>query len=58
MESDLQNLSEDLNLRRRKLESVIEESAEERKLLQKKRDQNIKNIDQNTLKLYLSLIHI
>ena len=51
MESELQNLSEDLSVRRRKLESVIEESAEERKLLQKIRDQNIKGIDQNTLKI-------
>ena len=56
MESELQNLSEDLNVRRRKLESVIEESAEERKLLQEKRDQNIKDIDQNTLKIYNRVI--
>ena len=39
MESELQNLSEDLNVRRKKLESVIEESAEEKTLLQKERDQ-------------------
>ena len=56
MESELENLSEDLDLRRRKLESVIEESAEERKLLQKKRDNNIKDIDQNTLKIYNRVI--
>ncbi len=56
MESELQNLSEDLNVRRKKLESVIEESAEEKTLLQKERDQKIKNIDQNTLKIYNRVI--
>ena len=52
MESELESLSENLNVRRKKLESVIEESAEEKNLLQKQRDQNIKDIDQNTLKIY------
>ena len=52
MESDLQSLSENLDFRRKKLESVIEESAEEKNALQKQRDQNIKDIDQNTLKVY------
>ena len=52
MESDLQSLSENLDFRRKKLESVIEESAEEKDALQKQRDQNIKDIDQNTLKVY------
>ena len=56
MESDLQSLSENLDVRRKKLESVIEESAEE-KTLQKQRDQNIKDIDQNTLKVYRVIEH-
>ena len=52
MESDLQSLSENLDINRKKLKSVIEESAEEKNSLQKQRDQNIKKIDQNTLKAY------
>ena len=56
MESQLQSLSEDLSVRRKKLESVIEESAEEKNSLQKQRDQNVKEIDQNTLKVYNKVI--
>ena len=56
MESELQSLSENLNVRRKKLESVIEESAEEKSLLQKERDQNIKDIDQNMLEIYNTVI--
>ena len=56
MESELESLSENLNVRRKKLESVIEESAEEKNLLQKQRDQNIKDIDQNILKVYDQVI--
>ena len=52
MESELKSLSESLSVRRKKLESVIEESAEEKNSLQKQRDQNIKDIDQNTLRAY------
>ena len=40
----------------KKLESVIEESAEEKSLLQKERDQNIKDIDQNMLEIYNRVI--
>ena len=56
MESELESLSENLHVRRKKLESVIEESAEEKNALQKQRDQNIKDIDQNTLKVYNRVI--
>ena len=56
MESELQSLSENLNVRRKKLESVIEESAEEKSLLQEERDQNIKDIDQNMLEVYNRVI--
>ena len=56
MESELQSLSENLVVRRKKLESVIEESAEEKSLLQKERDQNIKDIDQNMLEIYNRVI--
>ena len=56
MESELQSLSENLNIRRKKLETVIEESAEEKSLLHKERDQNIKDIDQNILKTYNRVI--
>ena len=52
MESELQSLSKDLTIRREKLQSVIEESAEEKNALQKQRNQNIKDIDKNTLKVY------
>ena len=51
-ESELQSLSKDLTIRREKLQSVIEESAEEKNTLQKQRNQNIKDIDKNTLKVY------
>ena len=56
MESELQSLSENLSVRRKKLESVIEESAEEKSLLQEERDQNIKDIDQNMLEVYNRVI--
>ena len=56
MESELQNLSEDLNVRRKKLESVIEESAEERNYSKKNVIKILKNIDQNTLKIYNRVI--
>ena len=56
MESDLQSLSETLTVRRKKLELVIEESAEEKNSLQKQRDQNVKDIDQNTLNVYSRVI--
>ena len=52
MESELESLSENLIVRREKLESVIEESAEEKTSLQNQRDQSVKRIDQNTLKIY------
>ena len=56
MESELQSLSETLTVRRKKLELVIEESAEEKNSLQKQRDQNVKDIDQNTLNVYTRVI--
>ena len=56
MESELQSLSENLTVRRKKLESVIEESAEEKILLQEQRAQNVKDIDQNTLRVYNRVI--
>lgn len=56
MESELQSLSETLTVRRKKLELVIEESAEEKNSLQKQRDQNVKDIDQNTLNVYSRVI--
>ena len=56
MESELQSLSENLTVRRKKLELVIEESAEEKNSLQKQRDQNVKDIDQNTLNVYNRVI--
>ena len=55
-ESELQSLSKDLTIRREKLQSVIEESAEEKNTLQKQRNQNIKDIDKNTLKVYNRVI--
>ena len=55
-ESELQSLSKDLTIRREKLQSVIEESAEEKNTLQKQRNQNIKDIDKNTLKVYSRVI--
>ena len=55
-ESELQSLSKDLTIRREKLQSVIEESAEEKNALNKQRNQNIKDIDKNTLKVYNRVI--
>ena len=56
MESELQSLSKNLTVRRKKLQLVIEESAEEKNSLQKQRDQNVKDIDQNTLNVYNRVI--
>ena len=39
-------------IRREKLQSIIEESAEEKLLLNKQREKNIQDIDQNTLTIY------
>ena len=50
--NDLENLSESLVIRREKLQSIIEESAEEKLLLNKQREKNIQDIDQNTLTIY------
>ena len=52
----LESLTENLIVRREKLESVIEESAEEKTSLQNQRDQSVKDIDQNTLKTYNRVI--
>ena len=50
--NDLENLSESLVIRREKLQSIIEESAEEKLLLNKQREKNIQDIDQNILTIY------
>ncbi len=56
MTTDLDSLSENLNIRREKLQSVIEESAEEKLSLEKQRDESIKDIDQSTLSIYSRVI--
>ena len=52
MGNDLESLSESLVIRREKLQTVIEESAEEKLLLKKQRKKNTQDIDQNILSIY------
>ena len=56
MTTDLDSLSENLVIRREKLQSVIAESAEEKLSLEKQRDESIKDIDQSTLSIYSRVI--
>ena len=52
MESELEDLSNDLSKRRKKLESAISDSAEEKNSLEKQRKENIANIDSNIISIY------
>ena len=52
MESDLGSLSNDLTVRREKLESAISSSAEEKTSLEQKRSEQIEGIDLNTVSIY------
>ena len=52
MESELGSLSNDLTIRREKLESVISESAEEKLFLEEKRSQKVEGIDLNIVSIY------
>ena len=52
MESELGSLSNDLTIRREKLELVISESAEEKSFLEEKRSQKVEGIDLNIVSIY------
>lgn len=52
MESELGSLSEDLIVRREKLESAISESADEKSLLEQQRSEQVNGIDINTVSIY------
>ena len=52
MESELKDLSEDLSKRREKLESAISESADEKSVLEKERQDKIDKIDLNIVSVY------
>ena len=52
MESELESLSNDLQERREKLESAISESAEEKGLLEKQRQENVAKIDEDIISIY------
>jgi len=52
METELKNLSEDLSERREKLESAISESADEKSVLEKERQDKIDKIDLNIVSVY------
>jgi len=52
MESELGSLSNDLTIRREKLELVISESAEEKIFLEEKRSQKVEGIDLNIVSIY------
>jgi len=56
MEKNLGDLSENLVSRREKLQSAIDESAEEKLSLEKQREESIKDIDLNTLSVYSRVI--
>ncbi len=52
MESDLTGLSEDLSKRRQKLETAISESADEKSILEKEKQERIDKIDLNIISVY------
>ncbi len=52
LESELSELSEDLNQRRKKLESAISESADEKLLLEKQRKEKVDTLDVNIISVY------
>lgn len=52
MESELGSLSEDLVVRREKLETAISESADEKSVLEQKRSEQISEIDMNIISIY------
>ena len=52
LESELSELSEDLNQRRKKLESAISESADEKLLLEKQRKERVDTLDVNIISIY------
>lgn len=52
MEAELEDLSNDLSKRREKLETAILNSADEKSVLEKKRQDKIDKIDLNTISVY------
>ena len=52
MEAELEDLSNDLSKRREKLETAILNSADEKSVLEKKRQNKIDKIDLNTISVY------
>ena len=52
MESELGSLSNDLIVRREKLESAISDSAEEKSILEQQRSEQVNGIDLNTVSIY------
>ena len=52
MESELGSLSNDLTVRREKLESAISDSAEEKSILEQQRSEQVNGIDLNTVSIY------
>ena len=52
MESELGSLSNEITVRREKLESVISDSAEEKSLLEQKRSNKVESLDLNTVSIY------
>ena len=52
MESELGSLSNDLTVRREKLESAILDSAEEKSILEQQRSEQVNGIDLNTVSIY------
>ena len=52
MESELGSLSNDLTVRREKLESAISDSAEEKSILEQQRSERVNGIDLNTVSIY------
>ena len=52
MESELGSLSNDLTVRREKLESAISDSAEEKSILEQQRSEQVNGIDLNSVSIY------
>ena len=55
-ETSLEDLKTDLSIRRKKLETALSETSEEKAALEKSREQQISKIDSSTIQIYTKVI--
>ena len=55
-ETSLEDLKTDLSIRRKKLETALSETSEEKTALEKSREQQISKIDSSTIQIYTKVI--